>query len=59
MITKEEFEDYEEVRQSGVTNMFNIRLVEDLTGLSREKIMEIMHNYSELKEKFKGSEEKT
>jgi hypothetical protein len=52
-ITEEEFESYEAVRQSGVTNMFAINTVEDLSGLSREKIFTIMNNYSKLKEKFR------
>lgn len=52
MITQEQFEEYEDVRQSGVTNMFNFRMVMELTSLSREQIIEIMHNYSELKKKY-------
>ena len=51
-ITKEEFESYEDVRVSGVTNMFAINTVCDLSGLVKEKIMDIMDNYSEYKEKF-------
>jgi hypothetical protein len=52
MITKEQFEDYESVRTSGVTNMFNVRMVEDLSGLDRDTIKTIMSQYSELKERF-------
>jgi len=52
MITKEEFLAYEEVRVSGKTNMFDIRNVEMLSGLSRKKIIEIIKNYGILKEKY-------
>ena len=47
-ITQEEFDAYEEVRQSGVTNMFNVSVVSDYSGLSREKIIDIMSNYQAL-----------
>jgi hypothetical protein len=52
MITKEEFLAYEEVRVSGKTNMFDVRNVEMLSGLSRKKIIEIIKNYGILKEKY-------
>ena len=52
MITKEQFEDYEDVRVSGVTNMFNVKLVCQISGLTREQCKEIMSNYSELKERY-------
>jgi hypothetical protein len=48
MITKEQFIAYEKVRQSGVTNMFAIDLVGDLSGLSRKECLEIMKTYSQL-----------
>lgn len=47
-ITKDEFKAYEEVRSSGVTNMCNVSMVSSLSGLNREKIMDIMRNYEEL-----------
>jgi len=49
MITKEQFESYEAVRESGVTNMFAVNTVCELSGLTREQVMEIMKNYSALK----------
>ena len=52
MITKEEFEAYEAVRLSGVTNMCNTTVVSELSGLDREKIMDIMKNYTDLNTKF-------
>ena len=51
-ITQEDFEAYEDVRQSGVTNMFNTSVVSDYSGLSRDKIIGIMTNYSDLKLKY-------
>jgi len=51
-ITQEEFESYEDVRESGVTNMFNVSVVSDYSGLSREKIIDIMSNYEMLSIKY-------
>ena len=51
-ITQEEFDAYEDVRQSGVTNMFNVSVVSDYSGLSKEKIIEIMSNYNTLADKY-------
>lgn len=53
-ITKEEFEAYEAVRASGVTNMLDVGFVCRLTGLSREKTFEIIRHYEELKKKYTG-----
>jgi predicted ATPase len=47
-ITKEEFERYVKVQRSGRTNMFDVRMVEALSGLPREKIFDIMKNYNQL-----------
>jgi len=52
IITKEQFASYEEVRQSGETNMFDVRTVSALSGLERSVICEIMRNYSKLCEKY-------
>ena len=51
-ISKKEFQAYENVRQSGVTNMFMVTVVQELSGLSKEKIMVIMRSYSELLNKY-------
>jgi hypothetical protein len=53
-ISKEDFEAYERVRESGVTNMFAVNVVSDLSGLDRDKIMAIMKNYGKLMELFPG-----
>ena len=49
-----DFMRYEDCRTSGVTNMFDVRNVTALTGLSKEQILEIMTNYETLKEKYNG-----
>ena len=54
MITKEEFEAYESVRESGVTNMFALTTVMELSGLSKEKILDIMKDYVNLSKKHLG-----
>ena len=51
-ITQDEFDAYEDVRESGVTNMFNVSVVSDYSGLSRQQIMAIMSNYKTLHEKY-------
>lgn len=58
-ITKEKFNDYESVRVSGVTNMFDVKTVCDLSGLVREDVFEIMKNFTELKEKYGAGSGKT
>ena len=51
-ITQEQFEAYEDVRESGVTNMFDIKTVESISGLNKGTIVSIMKSYGELKEKY-------
>ena len=51
-ITKEQFEAYVDVQMSGVTNMFDVKTVSELSGLEKEEIMTIMKSYGELKEKY-------
>ena len=51
-ITQEEFDSYEDVRQSGVTNMFAVSTVSDYSGLSQDKIVSIMKNYGALRDKY-------
>ena len=51
-ITENQFNSYEGVRVSGVTNMFNIRVIMEITDLNKEQIMEIMKNYKELSKKY-------
>lgn len=57
-ITHEQFDAYDTVRQSGLTNMFNvnevIKLAEEICGveLTREMVLHIMHNYTSLLTQF-------
>ena len=53
MITKNEFKSYVNVQMSGVTNMYDVRRVESISGLSRAKIMDIMKNYETYDKTFK------
>ena len=52
--TKEQFEDYVGIRDSGVTNMFAVSTVCDLssTGLTRDNCFYIMHHFVELAEEY-------
>ena len=45
--TKEQFEAYESVRQSGAYNMFDER-ARELSGLNKKDYISVMKNYSEL-----------
>ena len=53
-ITKEEFERYESVKKSGVTNMNLINSVCDLSDLERDKVLYIMKNYADLINRYSG-----
>ena len=48
-ITKDEFNAYERVRRLGVVNMFDVKKVGQLSGLTRSTIIAIMKDYSRLK----------
>ena len=56
-ITREEFEAYKDVQESGVTNMFDVNTVSELSGLGRPKIMEIMEKYEIYKRIYKENNE--
>lgn len=53
-LTKEQFEDYVRIQKSGVTNMWAIRTVCDLstTGLTTDICLYIMDHYEELMEEY-------
>ena len=55
-ITQEEFDAYEDVRESGVTNMFDISVVIELSGLERNQVLTIMKHYDDLTEKYYGED---
>ena len=50
-VSKEDFKDYLEVQKSGMYNMMSPDAIM-ASGLDRNVYMEILSNYSELKEKF-------
>jgi len=54
-ITKQDFLEYLRVQQSGKTNMFDVAMVESLSGLSRNKIIDIIKNYNEYIKRWKVS----
>lgn len=49
-ITAQDFGKYLSVQRSGVTNMFDVKMVQAMSGLSRAKILYIMEHYKELHE---------
>lgn len=51
-ITKTQFGSYVRVQMSGVTNMFDVRAVSALSGLSKDQILTIIKHYDELSRKF-------
>ena len=51
-ITKEKIQSYEDVRQSGETNMFDVKRVMMLSSLTREECIDIMKHYDEYIKKF-------
>jgi len=51
-ITQDDFNAYEEVRESGITNMFDVSTVSDYSGLNRKQIIVIMQNYETLYDKY-------
>ena len=52
--TKEQFKDYVRIQKSGVTNMWAIRTVCDLstTGLTTDICLYIMDHYDDLREEY-------
>jgi len=50
-ITREEFQAYEELRQSGEANMFG-RHSHELCGLTRERYMAVLQNYDKCVRKW-------
>lgn len=52
--SKEQFEEYVSIRNSGITNMFDVRFIEDIssTGLDRPICMYIMDHFVALAEEY-------
>ena len=55
-VTKDEFEAYVRVQESGVTNMFDANTVSALSGLDRPKLIEIMEKYDIYSKKYSEDE---
>ena len=53
-ISKEQFNAFEEVRESGMTNMFDVPAVIELADgrLNKKEVLTIMDNYTKLYNKF-------
>ena len=54
MITKRKMQDYENIRQTGITNMFAINnvIALSLEGLTKEDCLDIMKHYNTYIKKF-------
>lgn len=52
--TKEQFEEYVAIRNSGVTNMFDVTFIVGMsdTGLTKANCLYIMQNFKELAEEY-------
>ena len=52
--TKEQFEEYVSIRDSGITNMFDIRFITgySITGLDKPICLYIMQHFEELAEEY-------
>ena len=55
-ITKEQWDEYRDVQDSGLYNMFDPN-AREMTGLSKQEWIHIMKNYSELKTKHEGEQD--
>ena len=54
-ITKEQFEDYRSIQDSGMFNMFDPN-ARACTDLSKNEWMTIIENYDELSDKYEGED---
>ena len=52
VISVDAFMAYEKVRRSGVTNMWDVSMVEYLSGLGSETILFIMQHYGQLADSY-------
>ena len=52
--TRDQFEEYVAIRDSGVTNMFDIRYIMSIsdTGLTKDICLYIMKHFEELAEEY-------
>lgn len=52
-ITKDDFKAYVVVQKSGVTNMFDVNVVSQMSGLTDEQCFDIMKNYRKYQKMYK------
>ena len=59
MVTKQKFISYLRIQRSGLTNMFDVRAVCDLSGkvLTKEDCIDIMSNYDKYMEQWADAED--
>ena len=52
--TKEQFDEYVKIRNSGVTNMFDVKFICSIsnTGLTKEICLYIMQHFGDLLEEY-------
>ena len=52
--TKAQFKEYIEIRNSGITNMFDIRFITDISteGLTKDICLYIMSHFKELVDEY-------
>lgn len=52
--TKEQYEEYVRIRDSGITNMFDVNFIVSIseTGLNKDICVYIMHNFTELANEY-------
>jgi hypothetical protein len=55
-VTKEQFQQYRDVQDSGLYNMFTPE-AREMTSLSKDEWVHIIRNYSELKQQHEGGDE--
>lgn len=51
-ITEADVKAYEAVRRSGITNMWDVKTVGEITGMPKDKLIKIMENYGALSDAF-------
>ena len=52
VISKRQFLSVEKVRESGITNMYDLEAVSGLTGLEKDVIKQIYNEYEKLEEMY-------
>ena len=54
-VSKEQFQEYRDVQDSGAFNMFDPQ-AREMTTLNKDEWIHIIQNYSELKAEYEGGE---